>query len=106
MQVEMEGNYIKVIRDSDDPKIYSESLLLYKVKCILNEKLQLDLIKKLGWKDGHLIDDNQHIVRSRSKKSPKPHIMIFDGDYAIRLSYQDYNEKGFIYFDLIRDIFN
>lgn len=64
MKLVIHAKCIEVIRENGDPKIYSESLFLYKVK----EKMQAagyDVIKKLMHKDGHLVADTQHYIRDR-----------------------------------------
>lgn len=93
MKVEIIGNVCKVTRETGDKKIYSESLLLYKVK---NELIKqgYDVIKKLVQKDGHLYGDKYlHYIRTRNWKA-KDFMMIYDNEYALRFSYEDYNKEG------------
>ena len=90
MKVEITGNKLKVERNGGK-KIYSESTLLHHIKLALIER-GFDMIKKRMWKDGHLVDDTQHYIRSRNLK--KPGFAIWDTSYAIRFSYEPYNQDG------------
>ena len=95
MEVELNDTYCKVIREPGDPKIYSESTLLYKVKRELI-KQGYDVIKKRMWKDGHLFgSDTTQYIRSR-RTTNKPFLMIYDESYQLRLSYEDYNKGELI----------
>ena len=99
MKVEINGSICKVTRKAGDPKFYGvangagESKLLYHVKQILNKE-GCDLIKKRMWKDGNLVDDLQQYLRTRSPKSPKPHIYIYNNYWQIRGAEEDYNKHG------------
>ena len=95
MKVELAKYHCIITREEGDPKIYSESLLLYKIKQELIRQGH-DVIKKRMWKDGHLMgDDKLQYIRSRnlSKKFQDSHdfIMVYDGDWAIRAMETDYN---------------
>jgi hypothetical protein len=91
MKVELIGNVCKVTKEATDKKLYNESLLLHKVKLELI-KQGYDVIKKRMWKDGHLMgDDTTQYIRSRNPKADN-FIMVYDGDYALRLSIEDYNK--------------
>jgi len=95
MKVEIIGNICKVTRESTDKKLYNESLLLHKIKLELI-KQGYDVIKKRMWKDGHLYGhDNTQYIRTRNKKA-KDFMMIYDGNYAIRFNYEDYNKGELI----------
>ena len=90
MKVEIIGNICKVTRESNDKKLYNESLLLHKVKLELI-KQGYDVIKKRMWKDGHLMgNDNTQYIRSRNPKAAD-FMAIYDNTYAIKFSYEDYN---------------
>jgi hypothetical protein len=84
------GGSAKVLRDGG-PKIYSESAFWHAVKREL-QKQGYDVIKKLMWKDEHLVDDTQYYVRSR-KYTPDS-FMLSQNDYAIRFVYDRYNSDG------------
>ena len=84
------GGHVTVYRDGG-PKIYSDSAFWHAVKREL-QKQGHDVIKKLMWKDGHMVDDNQYYVRSR-KYTPTS-FMLSQTDFAIRSVYDDYNKEG------------
>jgi hypothetical protein len=91
MKVELAKYHCIITREKDDLKIYSESLLLYKVKQELI-KQGYDVIKKRMWKDGHLYgDDTLQYIRSRYPNL-KGYFAIYDGQYAIRAMVGDYNK--------------
>ena len=101
MKAELNGNTCKVIREDGDGKIYNESLLLHKVKKELIQQ-GYDVIKKRMWKDGHLMgNDTTQYIRSR-KWNADNFMMIYDGNYAIRFSYEDYNNDGVLYLNIER----
>jgi hypothetical protein len=87
MKIEQLKNGLKIVKENSDKKIYSESVLMHKIKVEANKQLNLDLIKKLGYKDGHLIDDYQYILRDRKHK-----YLFFDNHYAVRKLTAEYNE--------------
>jgi len=90
MRVNLIEGQCNITREEDDPKLYSESLLLHKVKTELINQGH-DVIKKRMWKDGHLYgDDTLQYIRTRNPQAT-PFIMIYDGDYAIRAMIDDYN---------------
>ena len=75
-----------VIEREESEKIYSESRLLHIIKMALIADGH-DVIKKRMWKDGHMMGgDEMQYIRER-----KWNWCAFDGDYALRLSYEDYN---------------
>jgi hypothetical protein len=110
MKVDINGNICKVTREAGDPKFYGvknasgESRLLHHVKQILNRQGH-DLIKKRMWKDGHLVDDLQQYLRTRSPKSPKPHICIYNSNWAIRGAEESFNKNGEEELTVIYDFF-
>jgi hypothetical protein len=75
-----------IVERQDSPKLYSESLLLHKIKVALIEQGH-DVIKKRMWRDGHLMgDDSTQYIRERNWNW-----CAFDNEYALRFSYTDYN---------------
>ncbi len=84
------GGSAKVIRGTG-PKIYKETAFWQDVRRSLM-KQGYDVIKKLMWKDGHMVDDTQYYVRSR-KYTPDS-FMLSQTDYAIRAVYDEYNKEG------------
>tara|TARA_R100000963_G_scaffold33722_1_gene26261 strand:+ start:297 stop:743 length:447 start_codon:yes stop_codon:yes gene_type:complete len=74
-----------VVERGTSPKIYSESALMHKVKLELRSQ-GYDVIKKLMWKDGHMVDESQHYIRERNYAWA-----IYDPEWVIRRTYEDYN---------------
>jgi len=91
MKVALNNSGCTVTREDGDSKLYNESRLLHLVKKELIQQ-GYDVIKKLMCKDGHLVDDTQHYIRDR-----KGNFAIWFGSYAIRNSYEDYNEGEAFY---------
>jgi hypothetical protein len=93
-----------VTREKDDPRIYSggwgrdESILLYQVKQALINQGH-DVIKKLAWKDGHMVADTLHYLRSRNPKKPGG-FQIWDSRYAVRNTAQEFNKGMIVDFDV------
>jgi hypothetical protein len=85
------GGTCRVIRDTGSPKVYSESLFWYQIRNEL-KKQGYDVIKKLMGKDGNLVSDSQHYVRSRNFTPGA--FAIWQLDYAIREPYEEYNQDG------------
>lgn len=90
----------------------NESLLLHHLKLAMNvllaeqhmvfgvtEAVIPPFIKKLMWKDGHLVDDTCHYLRTSGKpKKDLPYYGIWDANYAIRLSTEKLKESGEVSF--------
>ena len=94
MKVELQKSHCIITREEGDPKIYSESLLLHKVKKELI-KQGYDVIKKRMWKDGHLYgDDTLQYIRSRDlKHQDSPEFFeVYDNFYAVRAMTTEYNK--------------
>jgi hypothetical protein len=95
MKIEMvQGRgYAVIEREANDPKIYSESRLWYMIRKKLLETGR-NVIKKLMWKDGHMVSDHQHYVRSRDiyKSDDPSFFMLHDGNYMLRCMYEDWNK--------------
>jgi len=96
MKVIVRKTYITFWREKNELRISNESSLLYRLKLLLNER-GFDFIKKLMWKDGHMVSDTQHYLRAR-KVAPNRICVIYDGNYAIRDSAKEYNEGEHITF--------
>lgn len=81
-----------ITREKGDPKIYNgvwgDSRLLYLVKKELI-KQGYDVVKKLMYKDGHLVSSDVYYIRERKGK-----FAIWDDQYAIRFTYEPYNKDG------------
>ncbi len=92
-----ESGSLKVIREQDDKKFYGfygEGQFLHCLCKYLNQ-CGFALIKKLAWKDGHMMGDNHmHYLRPpkpAGKKQNFPHIYIYSGHYAIDGAHEHWN---------------
>lgn len=66
-----------------------------------------NLLRKAMCKDGHMYGcDYTPYLRARTDKSLAPHIYIFDGDYALRLSSEAYNARKLVVFNIDMDVFD
>lgn len=88
------------VKRGQDKKVYSDSQLFYRIKEMLNaiamykSYFKSPLIKKLMYKDGHMVSDTQYYLRSKKPTSPeKTYFMIYDTHYQVRNLYQDYNNN-------------
>jgi hypothetical protein len=83
-----------------------ESLLLHKIKKILNAR-GYDLIKKRMWRDGHLMDDMQQYLRTRKPTGhPARDIYIYSGFWAIEGADAALKRDGEVTLRLMRDVYN
>lgn len=91
MRVALHYTTCIVIREPGDPRLKSDSQLLYHVKKALN--LQgpdpTRWIKKPMWRDGHMVSMCQYYLRTRTGD-----MAIYDPDYAIRSLLTEYNKEG------------
>ena len=110
MKVEIDGDKCVVTREQGDPKFRDgmwgdgESWLLYRVKQVLKAQGH-DLVKKRMSKDGHMVDDRQQYLRTRSPKSPEPHIYVLNGSWAIEGADKEFNRDGRVELMVVRDVF-
>ena len=85
MRIELTLHTLTAIAEPGDPKYYGtrngagESRLLHAIKVQLNGD-GADLIKKRMYKDGHLVDDLQQYLRTRTIRGRlgRGHVMIFN----------------------------
>lgn len=94
---------LRVFREPGDTKFYADSPFLHSVKKALNAA-GFRLIKKLMWKDGHMTADTNHYLRAKDENRKFPHICIWDGHYAIRAAFQEFN-NGVVALDVAGDIY-
>ncbi len=80
MKITLYGNRLAVDRRGE--RFKNESAWWYALKKILNAQGH-DVIKKLMYKDGHLVDDNQYYLRDR-----KWLYCFCDEQYAVRLVHE------------------
>lgn len=96
MKIELKTNNCVITQEPGDTKYYGtanaagESALLHAVKKQLNAAGH-NLIKKRMWKDGHMMDDMQQYLRSKSKQAG---IQIFNPRWAIEGANDALNRDG------------
>ena len=79
---------VYVNKEGKDPRVYSESRFFHQVRVTL-QSYGYNVIKKLMWKDGHMVSDSQYYIRERKGKWA-----IWYPEYALRFVYEDYNKEG------------
>ena len=113
MIVKIEGSTLTAIREKGDPRFTrsnwcpdAESTLLYHIKNILNKR-GFDLIKTRMCKDGHMVDDMQHYLRTRKPThDPQKDVMIYNPSWAIAGEEERFNKGQEAQFTIIYDCFN
>jgi len=95
-----------VEREKGDKKCYGvvnasgESLLLHKVKKILNAD-GFDFVKRRMWKDGHLVDSGQQYLRERkavtTENGKKRQLAIYNRSWHIEGAEVCYNRDGKVF---------
>lgn len=89
MLIEFQRAAIIVRREISDPNFgKDESWFMHRVKTALRQK-GLDVVKRLAWKDGNLVDDTMYYLRER-----KGNWCIYDHRYALRNSAEDFMKLG------------
>jgi hypothetical protein len=86
-----------VSKEPSDPRLKTNSQLLYHVKKALNLQGMRKWIKKPMWRDGHLTDEHQYYLITRVGD-----IAIYDPDYRIRNLLTEYNKEGTITLAVVR----
>jgi len=114
MKLDLQEATLTVTREPGDPGYRPmsegawgapESRLLYHIKKRLNGQ-GMDLIKKRMWKDGHMVDTEQQYLRTRSKRSPRPHVYIWNGSWSVYDAARRLMEDGEVVLNVERDVFN
>lgn len=112
MKIEIREHEVILTREMGDPRFYDrhgtstwgqsgERQLLGHLRWHLNANGH-DFVCKRMWKDGHMVDDHQSYLRTRSEKSPGLRGMIYNGSYALRGAHEDWNRQGRVVLDLER----
>lgn len=96
MKVEINRNSVIVTREATDRKIYKESLFYYLAAKEL-KKQGHDVVKKLMYKDGHMVSDNQYYIRERKWKWS-----AYDNYFALRFVYERYNKENSVELQYIK----
>jgi hypothetical protein len=112
MLLKINGNNLEVTREKTDPKVKASqwnpdtlSSVLYRIAKYFNAA-GCDLIKKRMAKDGHLVDDMQHYLRTRKATSKGPHIYITDNLWNIRDIAEDYNACKPVQLEITFDVYS
>jgi len=114
--LDIQAQTCTVTREESDPRFdptyrkgtwgNGESRLLYHVKKEL-EKQGHDLVKKRMWKDGHMYGaEETQYLRTRNKKCKRPHFYVYDREWAVRNSAEEFNKLGTVVFGVATDIFD
>ncbi len=83
---------IDVIRDIGDPRFSNkDSWFLHRVKKEL-QAMGYDCIKKLAYKDGNLVNDDMHYIRSR-----KGSWYVYDPMHNIRSCAHAFDTEGIVH---------
>ena len=80
-----------VRKEVGDPRFYgmhADSVFLHHVKKALQRR-GYDCIKRLAWKDGHLVSDTMHYLRDRKYKW-----LCWDPNYAVRSIAKTFQDTG------------
>ena len=93
MKITFKEREVLVEKEEGDAPIYGESVLFHKIKSILNAN-GFDIIKKLMWKDGHLVSEQEYYLRDR-----KWRWCIHDNHFAVRNLAEDYRLDGNVSLD-------
>ena len=96
MKVELQEHICIITREDGDPKFYNSGWALADSVFMHHVKLELikqgfDVIKKRMCKDGHMVSDEQQYIRDREWD-----FCIYDHQYAIRSSAEDFNNDGIV----------
>jgi hypothetical protein len=94
MQIKLDRgkSFTIITKDPTDPRFKTESALWYAIRNEL-KIMGIDAIKKLMWKDGHMICETQHYVRTRTMDKMND-FMLHYGNYMIELMNDDFNKNG------------
>jgi hypothetical protein len=92
MLIEFSKSRILVLKEATGRKYgKKESLLYYDIKKEL-VRHGYDCIKKLAWKDGHLVDNHMYYLRDRKQRW-----FLSDPSYALRLLSEEFDKAGLVY---------
>ena len=96
VELNLKDHYCKVVREKSDPYFSrggyadAESTFLYCVLQVL-KRSGYDVIKKRMWKDGHLVDETQQYIRTRSGLGKRGEFAIYNAHYAIQDAGEEFN---------------
>lgn len=100
--LDLENNICIVEREAQDKPLHRsgwqgadhDSIFYLRVRREL-QKQGHDVLSKRMWKDGHMYGSDATLyIRTRNKKKG---FMVYDGDYALRFAFEDFNQKRVVY---------
>jgi hypothetical protein len=103
MKIKFSGRTLTIKREKGEKAVKNESGLLHSLKGKLNS-MGFDLIKKLAYKDGHMVSEYVHYLRARAG-TKTPQISIFDYMYNIRDCAKGFNAFENVNFQVDFNIF-
>jgi hypothetical protein len=90
---------------NSDSTQYASEYDLWDDICDSLVKTGYDLSVEIPSNDGHLFGDRYtRYLRPDNENTGAPHIFVYDGKYAIRFLYEEYNE-GELSLDIMLDVF-
>ena len=96
VKLDIKAGICRVGRQEGDMPIKSESHLLYRIQQELKQQ-GYNVVKRLMWKDGHLVSDTQHYIRARGGEWA-----IVDSFYTIQNSAVYYRDNGIMEFTICK----
>ena len=109
IELNLKGRYCRAIKEAGDPYFSNggyadaESTLLYHVQQALKDQ-GYDVIKKRMWKDGHLVNEFQQYIRTRSGLSKADEFAIYNSRYAIENAGEAFNlDKEYTFIVVLGD---
>jgi hypothetical protein len=89
MRLKRDGYLLTLSPDPGESSARNESDLFYRLKKVL-QSIGEDVIKKLMWKDGHMVHESQYYVRSRKPRQVGAY-GVYDHYFNTRDAAKDYN---------------
>ena len=84
-------SYLVVRKEVTDPKFGKRESTFFYHLCKALKAQGYDCIKKLAYKDGHLVDDDMYYIRDRKNRW-----CVWDESHALRLVSQDFDKEGIV----------
>ena len=86
VSLNLDQHYCTVEREPHERRCPTESAFYYRLKKVLIAQGH-DVIKRLMWRDGHLVDSKQYYIRMRNWDW-----CVWDGAYALRNPAEQFNQ--------------
>jgi hypothetical protein len=88
MKVIAYSNKVWVVKEEGEKRAKNDSQFMYRVKNELN-RMHYDTVKKLMYKDGHMVSDTVYYIRDRRGR-----FCVWDDQYQIRSAAERFNRDG------------